>query len=47
MPKKAARENVTLGLIQMSAGENPSVNLGKAVDRVDLAAKKGAQIVCL
>src|SRR4030095_10353011 len=47
MPKKAARENVTLGLIQMSTGENPSVNLAKAVDRVDLAAKKGAQIVCL
>ena len=47
MPKKAARENVTLGLIQMSAGENPSVNLAKAVDRVEVAAKKGAQIVCL
>src|SRR5258708_12799869 len=47
MPKKAARENVTLGLIQMSTGENPSVNLAKAVDRVEVAAKKGAQIVCL
>ncbi len=47
MAPKAAREKVTLGLIQMSTGENPSVNLGKAVDRVDLAAKKGAQIVCL
>src|SRR5258705_10113095 len=47
MAPKAAREKVTLGLIQMSAGENPSVNLGKGVDRVDLAAKKGAQIVCL
>src|SRR5258705_3585232 len=47
MAPKAAREKVTLGLIQMSAGENPSANLGKAVDRVGLAAKKGAQIVCL
>src|SRR6476660_4619354 len=47
MPKKAVRENVTLGLIQMSTGENPSVNLAKAVDRVEVAAKKGAQIVCL
>src|SRR5947207_14720361 len=47
MAPKAASEKVTLGLIQMSAGENPSVNLGKAIDRVDLAAKKGAQIVCL
>lgn len=47
MAPKAAREKVTLGLIQMSAGEDPSANLGKAVDRVGLAAKKGAQIVCL
>ena len=47
MAKKAAKEKVTLGLIQMSAGENPSANLDKAVDRVDLAAKRGAQIVCL
>ena len=40
MPKKAARENVTLGLIQMSTGENPSVNLAKAVERVGLGGKK-------
>lgn len=47
MARKAGNNNIVLGLIQMSAGENPSANLGKALERVELAAKKGAQIVCL
>ena len=40
MARKAAKEQVTLGLIQMSAGENPSANLGKAVERVDFGGEK-------
>ncbi len=38
---------VTIGLIQMSMSEDPSANLDKAVKKIDEAAKKGAQIVCL
>jgi N-carbamoylputrescine amidase len=38
---------VKLGLIQMSAGDNPAANLEKALEHIASAAKKGAQIVCL
>ena len=38
---------VTLGLIQMSAGEDPEANLTKAISRIRGAAKSGAQIVAL
>ena len=38
---------VMLGLIQMTAGEDPEANLAKALTRIGAAAKKGAQIVCL
>lgn len=38
---------VMLGLIQMTAGEDPEANLAKALTRIRAAAKKGAQIVCL
>ena len=47
MARKAAKERVTLGLIQMSAGDNPAANLRKAVERVGAAAKQGAQVICL
>jgi len=47
MARKTNREQVTLGLIQMSAGENAAANLDKAIERIASAAKKGAQIVCL
>jgi N-carbamoylputrescine amidase len=47
MARRSTKEKVTLGLIQMSAGDNPSANLNKAVERIAAAAKKGAQIVCL
>ena len=40
-------ERVKLGLIQMSTSESPVANVAKAIERVDLAARKGAQIVCL
>jgi N-carbamoylputrescine amidase len=41
------REQVKVGLVQMSCGENPAANLAKALQRIEAAAKKGAQIVCL
>lgn len=47
MARRAAKEQVTLGLIQMSAGDSPSDNLAKAVERVGTAAQKGAEIICL
>jgi N-carbamoylputrescine amidase len=47
MPKARAKEQVTIALVQMSAGEDPERNLAKALERVALAAKKGARIVSL
>ena len=47
MARRAKKEIVTLGLIQMSAGEKPEDNLGKAMERIAAAASQGAQIVCL
>src|SRR5437016_7080915 len=47
MPKARRKEQVTLALVQMSAGEAPEANLAKAVQRIELAAAQGAQIVCL
>jgi len=38
---------VTLGLPQMTIGEDPKANLKKAIDRIRDAAARGAQIVCL
>lgn len=47
MPSTKTREQVKVGLVQMSCGENPAANLTKAIERVKAAAKRGAQIVCL
>jgi N-carbamoylputrescine amidase len=47
MARRAKKEIVTLGLIQMSAGEKPEDNLAKAMERIAAAASQGAQIVCL
>lgn len=47
MPPAKAKNQVTLGLVQMSTGDDPDANLAKAVGRISAAAKKGAQIVCL
>ena len=47
MAGKAGKSDVTLGLIQMSVGENVASNLKKAMERIAAAADKGAQIVCL
>jgi N-carbamoylputrescine amidase len=38
---------VVIALIQMRCAEDPAVNLRTAVERVEAAAKQGAQIVCL
>ena len=38
---------VNIGLVQMSCTTNKEENLQKAVIKVNEAAKKGAQIVCL
>src|SRR5271163_5260079 len=36
-----------VGLIQMSATPDPDLNLQRAIERIQQAAKQGAQIVCL
>ncbi|MGH7811010.1 MAG: carbon-nitrogen hydrolase [Candidatus Binatia bacterium] len=47
MPAPRKFQRVRVGLIQMSCGKNPSANLAKASDRIEIAARKGAQVVCL
>ena len=47
MPQIRRAAQVTLGLVQMSASEDPEANLAKAVQRIETAARKGAQIICL
>src|SRR6476661_3458578 len=47
MAQKKSRELVTLGLVQMSVGDDPDANLKKAAQRAEAAAQKGAQIICL
>jgi N-carbamoylputrescine amidase len=43
----AKNSELTIGLVQMSAGESPKANLAKAVARIESAARKGARMVCL
>jgi predicted amidohydrolase len=38
---------VIIGLIQMAVGTDPDAMLKKAYDRVEQAAKAGANIICL
>ena len=47
MPSRKKQNRVTLGLVQMSSGDNLDTNLAKAVARIEAAAKKGARIICL
>ena len=47
MPRRRSKNEVTLGLVQMSTGADADANLAKAVQRIAVAARKGAQIVCL
>ncbi len=39
--------NFRVGLVQMSMSADPQANLDKAAARVDEAARKGAQVICL
>jgi len=39
--------SVTLGLVQMSCGEEPEKNLAKAIEKIHAAARQGAQVICL
>ncbi len=41
------KNNVSIGLVQMSCEQKPEANLRKAIARIEEAAKNGAQIVCL
>ena len=47
MPKKKQSQSVNIGLVQMACSEKPEANLKKALARIEEAAKRGAQVVCL
>jgi N-carbamoylputrescine amidase len=38
---------IRIGLVQMSCGEKPQQNLEKAIARIEDAARRGAEIICL
>src|SRR4051812_27065091 len=40
-------QNFRVGLVQMSMSPDPAENVEKAAARIEEAAKKGAQVVCL
>ena len=42
-----ANDELTLGLVQMSMGDDQDANISKAATMVDEAARRGASIVCL
>jgi N-carbamoylputrescine amidase len=43
----AGSDTTTVGLVQMRCGTDPAANLATAVARIEEAAGRGAQIVCL
>lgn len=43
----ADKKLVKVGLVQMSCSANPNENLKKTIEKIRLAAEKGAQIICL
>src|SRR3989344_1565670 len=47
MASTHVKKEVVIGLIQTSVGRDMSKNLTKTVKMVEVAAKKGAQIICL
>src|SRR5438270_359469 len=47
MPNKKEANTVKVGLVQMACAPAPAVNMKKALARINEAAKKGAQIICL
>src|SRR5437763_2414536 len=40
-------QNFRIGLVQMAMSANPQENVDKAAARVEEAARKGAQVICL
>jgi N-carbamoylputrescine amidase len=47
MGRRKSSDSLVLGLVQMSASEDPGQNLDRAVSRVKEAAQAGARIICL
>ncbi len=47
MSKNVKKDEITIGLVQMSMGLDTKANLEKAISRIKEAASKGAQVVCL
>ena len=47
MPRKTKPGKVKVGLVQMSCSNDPAANLAKAMTRIEAAARKGAQVICL
>ena len=45
--KKTTDKLVTIGLIQTSVSENIAENMKKTAEKIEQAAEKGAQIICL
>jgi N-carbamoylputrescine amidase len=45
--KAPASRSFTIGLVQMAVSKNPRENLAHALQRVEEAAKQGAQVICL
>ncbi len=41
------KSEVRVGLIQMTCGESPDVNLDRTIEKIRAIAKDGAQVVCL
>ncbi len=42
-----AKKRLTVAAVQMSCGPEPKHNLQKAISRIEEAAKRGAEVVCL
>jgi N-carbamoylputrescine amidase len=47
MPRKTKPGEIKVGLVQMSCSTDPGANLAHAIERIEVAAKKGAQVICL
>ena len=47
MSKNTKKDEITIGLVQMSMGPDTPSNLEKAISKIKEAASKGAQLVCL
>jgi N-carbamoylputrescine amidase len=45
--KSSISNRFRIGLIQIKIGNNPNDNLKKAINRIERAAKKDAQVICL